>query len=236
MGSKIKFPFKFSLVLLLLIALYVASCNTTEPPEPLPPYDTIANTIVITVEWTDLYRIKLKWNKSAIDTSTPYTYSLSQLDEAGNQTTKDFTITGSDTSYIIGEPDSLQPGARFWFKVEGYNPENKLKDTSQTITAQTLQPTSHNIVWTIDTLGQPGNLLYDVWGLDENNVYAVGGVNLDGEVSGIIKWDGVKWNLFPSFDGIKQGIFGFSSDRIFVVGEFSNRGVIGIWDGISWTE
>ena len=157
MGSKIKFPFKFSLVLLILISLYVAGCNTTEPPEPLPPCDTIANTIVLTVEWTDLYRIKLKWNKSAIDTATPFTYRLSQLDEAGNQTTKDFTITGTDTSYIIGEPDSLQPGARFWFKVEGYSAENKLKDTSQTITAQTLQPTSHNIVWTIDTLGQPGN-------------------------------------------------------------------------------
>jgi len=226
---------KYPYSLLLFFLLCTASCNTTEPPDP-PPGDIVYNTIILTVEWTDLYRIKIKWNKSTLDTLTPFTYRLKQTDESGNQTTKDFIITGTDTSYVAGEPDSLQPGTRLWFNIEGYNAENKLRDTSQTITAQTLQPTSHNIVWTIDTLGQPGDLLYDIWGLDENNVYAVGGVHINGEVSGIIKWDGIKWNLFTSFDGIKQGIFGFDNDKIFVVGEFSNRGVVGIWDGISWTQ
>ena len=228
---------KYFLLLLASYFIITISCNTTEPPIILPPpSDTIANTITLTVEWTDLYRIKLKWNKSVIDTAAPFNYRLLQLDEAGNQTTKDFTITGTDTSYIIGEPDSLPQGMSFWFKVEGYNLENKLKDTSQTITTQTLQPTSHNIVWTVDTLGQPGNFLNDVWGLDENNVYAVGYIELPEGSSSIVKWEGNSWKPFTNVGGVKYGIFGFNENSIFVVGESSNRGIIGIWDGISWTE
>ena len=242
MNTTLKKPKRLTnknLVLLLFFLLFLLSTAFSckeDPPVTPPPVDITANTITLSVEWTDLYRIKIKWNKTTIDTLTPFTYRLKQTDELGNQTTKDFVIAGADTSYIAGEPDSLQPGTRLWFNIEGYNSENKLRDTSRTITAQTLQPGSHNIVWQVDTIGQPGDLLKDVWGLDENNVWAVGGVHLDGGISGIIRWDGIKWNLFPSFDGIKQGIYGFSSNEIFVVGEYSNRGVIGIWDGISWTE
>jgi hypothetical protein len=230
MTNKIIFQ-KVSVILLLLCT---ASCNTTEPPDP-PPGDIVYNTIILTVEWTDLYRIKIKWNKATSDTLTPFTYRLKQLDESGNHTTKDFIIVGNDTTYVIGEPDSLQQGARFWFKVEGYNAENKLKDTSQTITAQTLQPTSHNIVWTIDTLGQPGDLLYDVWGLDENNVYAVGGVHLPEGASIIIKWNGEKWLPFSPYPLTANSIFGFAANDIWVVGGVT-FGYAAHWNGSVWEE
>ncbi len=218
-----------------IVLLFTSGCKqTTEPPIVMPD-DSVANTILLSVEWTDLYRIHLRWNKSKSDTIEPYLYRLTEIDEQGNKRTKEFTISGSDTSYTSGMVDSLISGGRYWFKVEAFNKENKLKDTSRTVESRTLSPTSHDIVWTIDTLGQPSDFLNDVWGLDENNVYAVGYVNLPGGGSGIIKWNGTQWNPFPASAGVKYGIFGFSESSIYVVGESSNRGFAGIWNGSGWT-
>lgn len=219
----------------LIIILISLRCDTTEPPI-IPPDNAVANTITLTVKWTDLYRINVKWNKAKADTLEPFTYRLTQTDEQGNKTTKDFTFIGKDTSHTTGESDSLLQGKSYWFKVEGYSKESKLKDTSKTVVGKTLLPTSHDIVWTIDTLGQPGNFLNDVWGLDENNVWAVGYLNLPNGESGIIKWNGSEWKSFPTSSGVKYGIFGFSQSNIFVVGESINRGFIAIWNGNNWTE
>jgi hypothetical protein len=195
----------------------------------------VANTITLSVEWTDLYRINIKWNKAKADTLEPFTYRLTQTDVQGNKTTKDFTNVNIDTNYTAGEPDSLLQGTRYWYKVEGFNKENKLKDTSKTIEAKTLSPTSHDIVWRIDTLGQPGNFLYDVWGLNENCVYAVGGVTLPEGRSGVIKWDGEKWNPLPSFEGTKVGIFGFAENDFWVV-TGDTYGKAAHWNGSVWEE
>ncbi len=220
---------------LYIVLLFTSACKqTTEPPIVIPD-DSVANTILLSVEWTDLYRIHLRWNKSKSDTLEPYLYRLTEIDEQGNKRTKEFTISGSDTSYTSGMVDSLISGGKYWFKVEAFNKENKLKDTSRTVESRTLSTTSHDIVWTIDTLGQPSDFLNDVWGLDENNVYAVGYVNLPGGGSGIIKWNGTQWNPFPASAGVKYGIFGFSESSIYVVGESSNRGFAGIWNGSGWT-
>ncbi|MEP0861822.1 MAG: hypothetical protein HRF52_10350 [Ignavibacterium sp.] len=224
------------LALILQLLLFATSCKQSTEPPIIPPDEGVANTIVLTVEWTDLYRINVKWNRAKADTLEPFTYRLIQTDEQGNKTIKDFTNIILDTNYTAGVPDSLAQGKSYWFKVEGYNKENKLKDTSITVIGKTLSPTSHDIVWQIDTLGQPGNFLNDIWGLDENNVWAVGYVHLPDGESGIIKWNGIEWMSFPTSSGVKYGIFGFSQSNIFVVGESVNRGFIAIWNGNNWTE
>lgn len=220
-------------VIILLILL--AQCDTTEPPPP-PNGTIIYNTIDLAVEWTDLHRIKLNWNISTRDTLNSYRYELSRKDENGGEVTENFYIAGTDTSYIDGETDSLASGKNFIYKVSAYANSEKLIDTSKTITAKTLSTTSHDITWDIDTLGQPGDFLYDVWGLDESNVYAVGFVELQSGNSSIIKWDGIEWKAFTNVGGVKYGIFGFSEASIFVVGESSNRDMVAIWNGTQWTE
>jgi len=230
------FFFVFNLSAIGGLLLNLNSCNTTEPPTPPPNDTTVYNTINITIEWTDLYRIKLKWNISTKDTLKNYSYELYRKDETGVETKLNFYISGTDTSYIDGETDSLASGKNFIYSVRAFDNKNKLIDTSRTKTAKTLAPTSHNITWQIDTLGQPGNFLYDVWGLDENNVYSVGFVELQSGNSSIIKWDGIEWKAFTNVGGVKYGIFGFSEASIFVVGESSNRGIVAIWDGTQWME
>ena len=233
---KTKTKMKNSMLLILIFILISLRCDTTEPPPIILSDNSVANSILLKVEWTDMHRIKLKWNKSPKDTLMSFIYRLTQTDELGNKTTKEFTNIKIDTSYISGEPDSLLQGKRYWYKVEGFNKDNKLKDTSKTIEAKTLNPTSHDIIWQIDTLGQPGNFLNDVWGFDESNVYAIGAINMAEGITSIIKWDGVKWNYHSWPEGGASGIFGFSSNDIWIVGDYSNRGFIGHFNGTSWTE
>ncbi len=226
------------LLAFLFFIIVTYSCKkepSVGPPDP--PIDIIKNTINLSVEWTDLYRIKIKWNKAEDDTLNNYLYNLIRKDEKGNEITRTFYITGNDTSYVDdNDGDSLGTGKLYSYRIKAYNKEDELKDTSKTITAATLSPTSHNIEWKVDTLGQPGNSLYDVWGLDENNVFAVGYVQMPEGPTGIIKWDGQKWNSFPASGGVKYGIFGFGLNNIFVVGESINRGFAAIYDGKIWRE
>lgn len=224
-------------VLVISLGLLLKSCNTTEPPPPPPPNGTtVFNTINLAVEWTDLHRIKIKWNISIKDTQHNYRYELSRKDETGGEVTKNFFISGSDTSYIDGETDSLASGKEFNYKVRAYDSNDKLIDTSKTVTAKTLAPTSHNITWTIDTLGHAGNFLNDVWGLDENNVYAVGYVSLNGNNSNVIKWNGLNWTTFSLVEGVLQGIYGFDENNIIVVGTYGSYGYSAIWNGSNWNE
>ena len=79
----------------------------------------------------------------------------------------------------------IQPTLTYAVRVDSLG---QLKDTSNIVTQKTLAPTSHNYTWQEFTIGDAGfsNALYDVWGTDENNVWAVGGVTINDTVYGII--------------------------------------------------
>lgn len=202
------------------------SCDTSEPPPP-SQIDKVENTIQLSLEWRDLNAIKIRFTKSALDTNSTYSYFLS----VNGKEEKVFNSLLGDTAYTQSE---LSEGVKFSYKVEAYE-ETELKDTSQTLQTETLSTTNHEIEWKVDTLGQRGNFLNDVWGLDENNVWAVGYVELAEGSSGIIKWNGSNWSPFPSDRGVKSGIFGFDFNNLIYVGESSNRGIIGRWNGVNWT-
>ncbi|MDD3559836.1 MAG: hypothetical protein PHW27_14815, partial [Melioribacteraceae bacterium] len=59
--------------------------------------------------------------------------------------------------------------------------------------------------------------LYDVWGTDENNVYAVGGVRINDTTYGVIHWDGTQWKPELKVGG-KYAIYGFDRDDIWITG------------------
>jgi len=207
-------------------------CDTTEPPPP-PDGDKIKNTIAITTLWQDLNKIAINFTRSQLDTNRTFTYKLKRKNPTGSETQFLFMLLGTDTTFI---DENLNRGMEYAYRAEAEEQEGKTIDTSKSLLVTTLDTTSHNINWTIDTLGQPGDFLYDIWGLDESNVYAVGFVELQSGNSSIIKWDGIEWRAFTNVGGVKYGIFGFSEASIFVVGESSNRGIVAIWNGSQWTE
>ena len=171
-----------------------------------------------------------------MDTLDPFTYRLTRTDDQGNKLTLQFKITGKDTTFISGDIDSLQQGKTYSFFVEAYSIDNKLKDTSKTIMVKTLSPTSHSITWQIDTLDNTGNFLSDVWGLNENNIWAVGRIwVLEGQ-TGVIFWNGIKWNYHSSPGAYLESIYGFNNNQLVVAGLYGTNGFVAIWDGDRWKE
>ncbi|MCB0282155.1 MAG: hypothetical protein KDF60_06220 [Calditrichaeota bacterium] len=75
----------------------------------------------------------------------------------------------------------------------------------------------------------PSAELYDVWGTDENNVYAVGGVKIGDSTVGIIRWNGIEWIPVTTQAG-GYAIFGFAEDDIWVTG----GGGAFHYDGSEW--
>lgn len=221
-------------VLLFIFIGLLQFCNTTEPPPPPPPNgDIIENTITLTTLWQDLNKIAINFTRSQFDTIGTFTYRLKRKNYSGSETEYFFILLGLDTTFV---DENLSEGTRYSYKVEATE-NNKTVDTSKTILSNTLSPTSHDITWTIDTLGQPGDLgLLDVWGIDENNVWAAGGVTMPEGGTTIIKWDGEMWKHHSFPDGGARAIWGFSENDIWIVGEWANRGFLGHFNGSIWTE
>lgn len=115
-------------------------------------------------------------------------------------------------------------------------------DSSDVLTVTTLDTTSHNYTWEIQTIGVFQSSLSDVWGSSSTDVYAVGRIARTDSVDyNAIHFDGQTWTPFyilfasnPSAIGPPQlfGIYGFSKDDIWAVGV---GGIVAHWDGIKWT-
>ena len=101
--------------------------------------------------------------------------------------------------------------------------------------------TSHDYVWTVDTVGVFQSALADVWGSSASDVYAVGRIARDSGVDyNAIHFDGTNWTpfyiMFASNPGTigppeLHGVFGFSSSDVWAVGV---GGVVAHFDGSSW--
>jgi hypothetical protein len=110
-------------------------------------------------------------------------------------------------------------------------PINNLSDT-----------TSHNFFWQSDTIGIYPSNIDGVWGADVNNVYGVGLIFYSYSpylFTGIIHWDGAKWNSMDYHEGWLHAIYGFGSNDIWAVGhwqvDYNQYALITHWDGKIWT-
>lgn len=72
----------------------------------------------------------------------------------------------------------------------------------------------------------PGAALFDIWGADSQNVWAVGADGL------ILRWNGQSWAMANRRRTVNFfGVWGFDANQVWVVG---NRGTIWRWDGSQW--
>jgi hypothetical protein len=113
--------------------------------------------------------------------------------------------------------------------------------TSSMLIVTTMDTTSHNYRWDIQTIGVFQSSLSDVWGSLPTDVYAVGRIGRTDSVDyNVVHFDGQKWKPFyilfasnPVAIGPPQlfGIYGFSKDDIWAVGV---GGIVTNWDGVKW--
>ncbi len=222
---RILFVFSFSLYTFNFLLL---SCNTTEPPIKDEPAvkDTITVQVTQTTHRSITLNITSTFNKPA--KSIELYRRRNNLDSLVESYTA-FTLEKEIIDDDSGKGLIIDTEYKY-FAVRVDTANNRI-DTSEVIIARTLPPTSHDYTWEEFTIGDEGcsNLLYDVWGTDENNVYAVGVVRIDGVYYGVLHWDGNNW--IPIADAGGRAIFGFSENDIWVAG-----GGVFHYDGNKWNQ
>lgn len=108
--------------------------------------------------------------------------------------------------------------------------------TSNTVSAQTLAPTSHNFTWQTFLLGDGnGSALYDIALINDTLAYAVGEIYLSGDPTpyNIAKWNGEQWALqkltYQGYPPVIHFVFAVNANDIWFDPWFH-------WDGQQFNE
>jgi len=199
--------------------------SPTEPPSP--PTQEIRDTLTLTLKTYSHRSVTL-----ALHTTAYYKTSFIKVIRALNGTETvlaNYSNSISDT--LIFDDDGgtgLYQDTSYTYYALRIDTLGIAKDTSNTLTFKTLGLTTHEYDWSTTTTGIWQSVLVDVWGTDENNIYAVGGVRLNNTTYGIMKWSNNEW-VPEQVGGGMYAITGFSDNDIWVVGEAVQH-----YDGNQW--
>jgi len=215
----------------IFLSLILLSCKKDNPViPPIKPPLVLKDTLLLAVEQVTLRSIVVNIKTTAhIPNSIVELYR--QLDNS-DTLVAEYPITVKDTTVLDdNKGQELQLNTEYKYYAVRRDSIGEKKDTSNVVTAKTLAPANFNYTWQEYSIGEPGSVLYEIWGSDENNVYACGTIIInDTTVYGIIKWNGTEWSLDKK-PGSLLGIYGFSSEDIWAVGG-------GVWhyNGLVWEE
>ncbi|GIK62046.1 MAG: hypothetical protein HND39_07935 [Ignavibacteriota bacterium] len=210
--------------------IVISGCKDEPPvvPPPPPPSD-VKDTLRLTFEYATHRSIII--NSKTTTSNKHSTVKLYRIFNNADTLVSEYPITTNDTSIIDdNNGNGLQLNTNYTYYTVRIDSTGERKDSGNIITITTLAATNFNYTWQEFALGDPGSVLYDVWGTDENNVYAVGGVYFNDTSFGVIHWNGVEWNVASQFGG-GLAIHGFSANDIWTVG-----GTIYHFNGQIWDE
>ena len=169
--------------LFLVSIIFFTNCNTTEPPP--------ADDRKLTLTFEDASCIEAWINITTENIQLPAAINIfinDSLSQISILNTKDSLL------YI----DSLLPNQTY--KLLASSIQHPISSNELTVT--TMDTTSHNFTFETWTFGDIGSsVLYDVAIIDENNIWAVGEINIaDTSVNGYttynaVHWDGNEWTL-----------------------------------------
>ncbi|MFH1194551.1 MAG: hypothetical protein V1720_02485 [bacterium] len=213
-----------SIIGFIICCLLLHSCSTTDPPPVTPPEEK-PDTIVVNIVEESYKYIKINVQNTAHNNNS--LIRLIRKQGESNFSIAQYTNTVRDTTILDdygGKGLDYNTAYSYYaMRVEG----EKTIDTSKTVTGRTREPINHNYIWEEITIGEWQSVLYDVWGTDENNVYAVGDITVNGENYGLLHYDGNNW--IPTHGAGGNAIFGFGANDIWTVG-----GQVYQYDGNKW--
>ena len=145
--------------------LLIEACKET-PPEPSkqPTLSLSAEDASCTEAWLKVSCTEL-----------PATIRL-QILTPTTQTKQTIRLTTTD-SLLIDE--GLLPNRTYTYQLQRLNADSTVIETSTSVQVTTMDTTSHNFSWRIDTLGVTSSVLYDVAIVSDNDVWAVGEIFLN---------------------------------------------------------
>ncbi len=196
----------------------------TPPPQPTTPKDTIT----LSLDQVTQRSISIRVNNTANNLNS--LIRLIRIDYTSEKIIAEYNIKVKDT-IIIDDENSL--GLQFNSSYNYYgiriDSTGGRKDSSNLLEIKTLDTTGFNYTWQEFTIGDNGSGLYGIWGTEENNVFAVGEIHLNGNIYGALHYDGASWTPVDSIGG--YSIWGFSPNDIWVAG-----GSVFHYDGLRWKQ
>ncbi len=227
MRKQIKISCPFIALLFFFLMMLSISCKKENPVSPvIPPVSAKKDSITISAKTATLRSISIEIINTNYN-SKSHIQLFRQLNGLGTKII-DYPIEQKDTIFYDDNNGSgLLIDTLYRYFAVRVDSLGAAKDTSNTISIRTLGTTTHNYAWQTITMGEWQSALYDVWGTDENNVWAVGQITLDGKYYGALHYDGTNWVPDSSVGG--YAIYGFSANDIWVVG-----GGVYHYDGNSW--
>jgi hypothetical protein len=230
--SQMFVPGKLRSTLALILFSFQSGCDQAVPPSSGEP---MASLSVLETSCTEAW-IEITLNPGA----QPRTIELRRVSANREDTLLLFsTMLASSDTLIVDQ--SLLPSSQYSYSlsVPGSLPNQTIKSS-----ALTLDTTSHQFVWTIDTLGEVASQLRDIAIINDTLAYAVGEMyfldsvgHLDPLAYNLAKWDGRTWTPMRAtvdFRGSQitlplEGIFALSSGDIWLAGSIPIHG-----DGRNW--
>ncbi len=166
--------------------MFLAIACKESPPEPPKPA-----TLSLRVEDASCTEA---WLKASV-TQPPATVRLLR----DGQRRSVLRLLTSD-SLLLDE--GLLPRRTYTYQLQRLAADSSVVETSASVQLTTMDTTSHNWSFSIDTLGVTASSLQDVAIVSENDVWAVGELYLNdstGQLDPILynaaHWDGVRWNI-----------------------------------------
>ena len=164
---------KIFYILTLIILIVVNSCDTNEPPT-ISSLSIKLEDVSCTEAWIALTTTNLQ---------LPTIVILKQ----NAQTRNTINLVKSDTLIYI---DSLLPNQSYIFQ----SVIQSINQSSNELNVTTLDTTSQNFTFEYFEFGDGSSSYFnDVWIFDENNIWAVGDIDLPSGFTNFIQWDGNEW-------------------------------------------
>jgi hypothetical protein len=203
---------RYPALLLLLLPFLITACFNPEPED-----------YGLALEAVDVVCVEATFRVTA--SGVPETWSCGLYRDDSLVVTE--TLSGQ-SGYI--RDTGLLPAADYTYHIS-YMKDGRDKDRSDPVAVTTLDTTSHDFTWTVETLGDAGSYLNDVAIVDENNIWAVGYIKEGDSIYNAAHWDGEKWDmvLVGSVGVTINGIYYISDDNIWLT-----TGIIYHWNGSEW--
>ena len=168
-------------VLLFSVIGLLPSCNTTEPPPP-------EKTITLTLEDAASIEAWIKLTTTNLQLPAALTLKLN------DQIRSTINLVKADTLLYI---DSLLPNTTYNFQASSIQSTADGPVSSNQLQVTTMDTTSHDIIWEVETIGGPGSFAFDVAIINENDIWVVGKFFKVGSDTSYnaAHWNGNNWDI-----------------------------------------